>query len=154
MEENYKVYAVEPIGGVGLPVIITSVSSGNGRQWLAEYFILIPDDECSFVSQRITCDSRGVPEEVLKIDSAFMLTEALNQSKMGLFEYLYQREIGAGRQPYIRHPEVKEDNRNLLVSYWMREPCRNQLQEVREQTDCGMLREFLELVCQMPNFGT
>lgn len=153
MEEDYKVYAVEPIGGVGLPVIITSVSTSNRRKWLAEYFLLIPDSNCSLFPQRITCDSRGVPEDILTIDSAFMLNEALNQSKMRMFEYLYQRELAAGRQPYISHPGVMLDNRSLIISYWMREPCRDQLRNVKDQTECGELREFLEIVCHMTNFG-
>jgi len=109
---SFKVFNCEPIGGIGMPIIITTQFSKNNR-WFSEFFLLIPDEECSYYQKHILCDARAINPELFKVTEEFMGEEALQQAKIKLIDHLFMIDEKNDNNRYSGiNVRVIEDTKN------------------------------------------
>jgi len=143
---QYKVFAVEPLGDATVPIIVTTAYTNPGGYHNGEYFVAIPDKECTFFAQRTRFSVKAFPPGGTVLDEDFVLREVLDQALLRLRTYVAQR--GITLPPAVRtfRPDILEDTKSLLVHRWIRGVCQDQLVRIAKTTAHEPLTEFIRWV--------
>ena len=132
----------------GLPLIITASEVHHEHTHYSEGYLIIPDDEIYLGKHCGTFDQNRIPVELLQITDDFLHEDALRIShEVLLTEYMYEKypEYYKNAFPnYIAAP--RPQNNNILVGLWGRGECRNKLLEIRDETNCGVLKEYIDML--------
>jgi hypothetical protein len=138
---DFKIFNIESIRWNVMPFIVTTAYTSEDCRKIAEWFLSIPDDDCSFFSQAIIF-TEFQPGEIL-LDEDFMLKEALEQAKKKFRQYMSYHELdGKDNWPI----NILEDNRNMFVSLWLRSEYDEHLRWIFNGTNHVPLQELLRWV--------
>ena len=150
--DQFEVYTSEIIAGASSPTVVIAAGYTSTDEWYGEYFILIPDQECTFYRKRISCDAKKIQKEILNINLQYMLGEALDQARMQLSTHLRSLYEKRGHQQFVMEPSglVKGDKKQL-IALWMRNQCTDELKLMSQNTKSRPLKEFLEAIQGLPS---
>ena len=144
----YSVYNVEPIADAGLPFVVITAGDKPGFTPFAEWYVAVPDQDCFFAGRQIKYTGKARRHNV---DKKMMVHEALTQASMTLWVYSRERNVQFG-DSVLKHPELRETNRNFLDHYQLHGSCGNHLKKICAVTWCDDLKEYLESVTSLLPF--
>jgi hypothetical protein len=145
---QYKVYAIEPIRSRGPQFIVTtlyrtpptpSADSGTDR---AEWFVVSADDPEPLRAHDIGFGDIPLALKVQITDEA-LLKAAFDEA---VTEVRDHEEVG-------KSADLPPKDRDLLVSYWIRGRCTEELEEIAKRTRCPALRTDLDSVFTLPKLS-
>ena len=145
---QYKIYAGEPMGFPTVPVIVTTAYANHGGYPRGEWFLAIPDDRHSLFALRIVFAFTSFPEGPFQLNEDTVLREALDEAKLRLRRYLFEAR-DPQNQPSFREADIREDNRNLFMHYWLRGECMDQLERIFRITEFAPLQTDLQHVLEL-----
>ncbi len=146
---QYKVYAVEPLGEASVPIVVTTAYANAGGYPRGEYFVAIPDKECTFFAQRTKFSTTAFPAGGVALNEELILREVLDQALLYLRTYIAKRGITLPPAAHAFRPEVREDNNNLFVHRWIRGACPDQLVRIAKTTEHQPLYDFIRWVARL-----
>jgi len=147
---QYKIFAVEPMGFPTVPLIVTAAYTNHGGYPRGEWFLAIPDDADSFFGGRITYSYKSFPQGPFSLSEDVILREALDEAKLRLRRYLFEKRTGGFPIAGFREADVREDNKNLFMHYWLMGQCMTQLERISKATQFQALEMDLHHVLQLP----
>lgn len=147
---EFELYTVEPVGIAIIPFIVTAAYTNPGGYPIAEWFLAIPDEKCSFFAQRLRFRVRSFPPGEIELTEQLMIREALEQAKLRLRQYLFETKEAKGSQAYFHSSDVVESNKDFFVHYWIRGQCAEHLEKIADATEHDPLRNFLMGVMSLP----
>jgi hypothetical protein len=155
-EDTYKISMGEFIGGIGHPVVCTTVSYTFQltHNYTAQFFLLIPDDECTLCWRNIHFKFRDedLPERTTPdgfiLDSEFMHKSALLQAESELNEYLEKR-IGK----YMIGPRIELKDAQVVWSLWLNGVCRERIREMLHNSVSASFAGLLRTVTAHSSFA-
>lgn len=145
---SYRVSGL-PAGPFGETYVITTgVLGGDGAHWI-EVFVVSKRHEPHLYRDAFEFISRDVPEDLLKVDEGYLLSEARQQAQNYLDEALYQLAEKHGDYVLDRYrAELVEVQNMPLLSLWMRGQLHDEIRTVAKETRCSRLRLCLRLLTQ------
>lgn len=147
---QYKIYAVEPMGFPTVPLIVTTVYANPGGYPRAEWFLAIPDDESTLFATRIKYSVKSFPPGPFELNEDLMLREALDQATLQLRSYLFKMRKTDSPVSGFRTPDIREENKNLFMHYWIRGECLTQIEKITATTEFVPLKDDLDHVRSLP----
>jgi hypothetical protein len=151
--DQFEVYTTETILGASTPTVVIAAGFTFTDEWYAEYFILIPDQECTFYQQHISCNAKKIPKEILEVNLQYMLGEALGQARIQLSTHLQRLYENRGHPQSVMEPsKLLKGDKKQLITLWMRSQCTDEVKHMSENTECRPLKDFLESIQGLPPF--
>ena len=149
MKALYKIHTIERFDTVVLPFVVTTVFSNPGGYPKGEWFLAIPDEASTFIGGQVNFDKRSFEESPIKLDEEFVLDEVLGQAENAYRQYVFDKYRDIALLNTMSVPKPIEAERKLLVHYWLRNKCLDQLQAIKRHTQCVPLQEYLEQVVDL-----
>lgn len=129
-------------------VVTTGVLGANDAHWV-EAFVVSRRHEPHLHQDVFEFVSRDVPEDLLKVDESYLLSEARQQAQNYLDEALYQLTEKHGDHLLTRYrAELLEVQHMPLLSLWMRGQLHEEIRTIAKETRSPRLRLCLSLVTQ------
>lgn len=138
-----------PAGPFGETYVIASAAVGtNGTHWF-EFFILSKRHKPHLYRGGFEFTAGDVPEELLKIDEDYLLSEARQQAQNYLDDALFQLAEKHGDHVLARYSVELIEIKNMpLLSLWIRGELHEEIQKVAKETRNPRLKLSLNLVMQ------
>ena len=149
---KFKVFQIEPLGSALVPMLITTALTNPGGYFKAEFFLAIPDDECFFKAQRFDFAEKSFRPGGRELNEDFMLRLAYQRGRLALSAFVRAAAQKYGPELYPRRPEILEDDRELLLNYWIAGSCTDHLVQIGRRTKCEELTEYIKWVLTLPEF--
>lgn len=144
----YRVSGV-PAGPFGETYVITTGTPGENGTHSFEFFIVSKRHEPHLYRDVFEFTPGVVPEELLKLDEDYLLSEARQQAHNYLDDALYQLAEAHGDHVLDRYSaELIEIGHMPLLSFWMRGELHEEIHTIAKETQNPRLRFFLNLVTQ------
>lgn len=150
--DNVTFHHVEPLIGIGMPLLITAIIANENTQWAGEMYLLLQDKACTVLETIVHVDGNAWPLEDLELNEQFIEQELLQQARWRL--NLYWEESGH-LQKYgllTREIAIGKTNMNAAVAFWSQSTCGDKFSEIQQKTGSASLREKLRLVTSLPKF--
>lgn len=147
---QHKLYAIEPWDTLAIPFIVTTAYQNLGGYPKAEWFLAVPDSDCTFFARRIRFNIKNFPAGEVELDEAFMLREAFEQAKSQLRVHLAKINV---RRNFHVEPStliIREENEDFFVHCWVRNICKDQIANIAQKTEHEPLANFLNWVIDLP----
>jgi hypothetical protein len=153
-QSTFRIHLADPLGLVDVPFIVTSAYTNAAGRPRAEWFLVVPENKGILFSQRNKLDLDTFPENRIKFDEEFMLSEALDQALLRLRRYILENKgsdaplllaTATGAQPCDHHH---------LAKLWMRGSCCGCLSEMRAKSECAALIDMLVWIHGLPMLAT
>ncbi len=145
-------YHVEPMLGVGMPLLITAVGNDNQEQWVGEMYLLLQDPGCTVLQMMVSVDGKKWPACDVKLDETYIEDELLQQAR---WRFALYRQDGGHDEKYglmLRPVEIAKTSANALYAFWMQSECGEKLAQIRKQTRSPVLAAKLDLAALLPKF--
>jgi hypothetical protein len=148
----FTIYHVEPLLGVGMPLLVTAITEDTQKQWAGEMYLLLQDPECTVLQIVVRVDGNAWPLCEVKLSENFIEEELLQQAHWRLG--LYRQERGhVEKYGLLSRPvQMNKTNLNSLAAFWMQSKCGDKFIAIQTQTKSASLREKLALVISLPKF--
>ena len=148
----FKVFQIEPLGSASVPMLVTTAFTNAGGYFKAEFFLAVPDDDCFFQAQRFAFAEKCFRAGGRELNEEFMLRLAYRRAMLALFAFVRGAGQKYGPELYPRRPEILEDDRELLLHYWIAGSCTDHLVQIERRTECEDLQEYIKWVLTLPEF--
>ena len=137
--------------GLGVPAVQMTLGKSGEHQWWGEYFILISGPASGLLSQRTTLNTESISADMLGGYASFMKMEIELQAQTRLSVYLFElyekTRSGYALQNIDLVDTVKED----VIRLWLRGDFHDEINRIKETTQCETLRTFLAKVAKLPD---
>ena len=140
----HAIHETRPVAGIGVGVII-SCSGHRDQKRFAEYHVLLPRQNCTRISQRLSSTDEHFSEDLL-------LAEALRYAKDRLQNYVDERYL-SHEIPFSPVELIATDDRTIRGLRYTG-LCHQQLLEIARSTWSTELRELLDQVRHLPMIST
>jgi hypothetical protein len=145
---SYRVSGL-PAGPFGETYVITTwILGSNDTHWI-EVFVISTRHEPHLYRDTFEFVSRDVPEELLRVDEEYLLSEARQQAQNYLDDALYQLAERHGDHVLARYRAELVEVKNMpLLSLWMRSKLHEEIRTIAKETRSPRLKLCLNLVTQ------
>lgn len=153
IEKDYTCYICDEIIGIGTPHFIITYAQ-NGLKHHSEYFIFLTGEVDWFSALLITCDSAGIPADLLTIDKTYMVTDAIQRAKETIRHFLNEKIISGKRKPlhdffFSYKPDPKETSNFVIYKLLRTGKFPVQFQSVQKRSRCEDLRKDIEIYSEL-----
>ena len=150
-EASFKTYRIES-NVIGYPAFAVCAAYRAGAYLKAESFVLVQtsDTETTSMAQRISFSNNAGPDCPVVFDEAFALEEAVRQAEVDFSIYMHDRNFASSAPLSWPKKQLTEVAPHRLISLWAYSPLNEQLQRVRDATQCEPLSDYLNSFRSLP----
>jgi len=143
----FKVYQGHYLSCFGIPTVIVCADQVVKTTLYSEYFVFIEGENTLFWGGKISIETNGAPEHIIKADIPTLIEEALLQAKTTISlrqkELLKKKNIDLWIRDQI---ELKEKDKLLIARLWMSGKFKDQLRNIKDKTTCKPLHAYISLL--------
>lgn len=145
----FRIYTISEISSAGIPTIITTAGAvyENGFRtdyWFLEYFILIPNVECIYYKKLFSFDAGAIPENLVKVDSEFMLRQAYELARYKMANHFSRSDENTVDKNIVHKMyKLNELETNEMAGLWIRNQCTDIIRQIHKETKCQSLKRML-----------
>lgn len=149
---TFEVHQTDPLYFVESPFIVTTAYTSPSGYPKGEWFLVIPEDGGKLLRQRTILDCTAFPEAPITFNEAFMLNEVLQQAINRLRTYILEAKGNDAHEYLSKKLEIHPSDPNLLINFWLRDAFVDCLSQIRRESECGPLLDFVDRVGTLPKF--
>lgn len=149
MSDEFWVRRGKGISAIGIPLIVMSALKSGQRHWIGEYFIVIAGRHPAFLAQRTSVDTKDVPEDVLRVDAAWMKAELEQQVKTAISIRNFDLYEKTKSDVYLQYVELEDGDRADILHFWMLNQHQQEIERIKEMTQSAALKSFLTDVVRL-----
>lgn len=152
---KYDTYTLRqlPVGVFGETYVIVTATEIALGIYKAEYFILTQRPTEAMHMGSIDIPAKSVPAELGIVDTDFTINEAYLQAEIALFLLLEVRANKLERPDLAYLPFELKQIHSPFVGCWMRGRFTKLLMDVKNSTECPVLKKYISLLQQIPILG-
>jgi len=136
-----------PIRAFGETYVITTAMTENAGVYRCEFYVVTTSAEPHLYDRALIFEPREVPEELLKVDVAFLVGEARQQAENYLYDRLSELAEENNRPNLLDYRvELFELPYMPLHGCWLRGKFVAETRAIAERTRCVELKRYLNLL--------
>jgi hypothetical protein len=140
-----SLYRVQPIIGVGTPLLIVAVTSIDRSHWNGEMYMLLYDRDCTILLEDRQADTALWAKASMTLNEVTLHDELVQQAKTLFSIYRHNRGEDERCGTSFDQIELTRVEVTELVSLWRQSPCSHRLEQIERQTISEQLRTRLKI---------
>jgi|HubBroStandDraft_5_1064220.scaffolds.fasta_scaffold31962_3 hypothetical protein len=150
--DEFKIYNVTPILGVGMPLLLTAITKNEYNIWQGELYLFLTEDKATLIDYAYQIEGDKWPNSYMSLDGKFVEDELLRQAGWRLNGYLNEVEYYKKYGQLVPPLNFNLTNKTALMALWMRNNCREQIISIYRKTGSKKLKAECELLSSLPKF--